>query len=881
MKKICLSLLLSIILICQCLSVSTVIAADVLTPEAELLAAIGLLKGDANGDFRLNDTITRAEYTALILRMLGHESLSTQMGNTTSFSDVPESHWASGYIRLASEMKLVNGMGNNRFEPDREVNFQEAVKIMVCALGYGPLAEKDGGFYQGYSKWAIRLKLLNGVRTSGQFTRKDACSLIENALTVDIVGVLGDVVSGENILTKCLDLTQMRGTVTATEGVGGENLGKGYIEISGKRYKTRHILREELFACEVEFYVFERNSGEEEIYYIKVMEDENRLDISYKDILPTTTLSTFKYRNNKNTVTKNLSDSLVIYYNGEKVTSKNMNQSLLMPDIGNVVLCDAGKDNVYDVAIVTSYRTMVVNYYGHETIYDVYGNHLSVTPEKTQVFYGEDEIELENLQKGDIICVAVSLSGEKAKIYKTDEVLGGYIYEKGTNEDGETFYGIKLEDESVREAVVSKSFLDAISLNKAPDILKISKQKIYVALNYFGEIADAWNDEITDPLGLRYGFLIDAGIKGDFGDELKIKLLTANNRFEVLQIPQNGRITFGRMDNGIYKETKETASAVKTLLGGNSIDRSLVRYRLNEEGKLTQLYLPDESQNPNNFSEDVSRYFATYRQGVLDQKYLLSSNTVVFSMPEGDTYEAVMAAGKYQSFLSDGQSRYCTLYDVDNGVVGAVVIHGAPAVRYDSNEEGFEKTLSYASSPVLFISDSGYTRAEDGDSYKNVRGFQDGKEVSVMLADNLSEDVGSMSQLTAGTVVQYETNSYTKLNALNAQDPEQMIMFQKIFDFNNNQTSGILWDHDIIVKTAPEIMTVWGVLSDVDPAYITIEVEDDSNTIPYVMAVLGNSTFMKYDSDEMKFSLINAKEIVPGQRVYLCRRGNKQDIVVY
>ena len=76
-------------------------------------------------------------------------------------------------------------------------------------------------------------------------------------------------------------------------------------------------------------------------------------------------------------------------------------------------------------------------------------------------------------------------------------------------------------------------------------------------------------------------------------------------------------------------------------------------------------------------------------------------------------------------------------------------------------------------------------------------------------------------------------------------------------------------------------MTVWGVLSDVDPAYITIEVEDDSNTIPYVMAVLGNSTFMKYDSDEMKFSLINAKEIVPGQRVYLCRRGNKQDIVVY
>ncbi len=882
MKKICLCLLLSAILICQCLFKAPFVnASDNLTPEAELLSAIGLLKGDGNGDFRLNDTITRAEYTALILRMMGYELLSNQMGDSTPFTDVPKEHWSSGYVRLASELKLVNGTGNNLFEPDREISYKEAVKIMVCALGYGVLAEKDGGYFDGYSRWALRLNLLKGIKSSGTFTRENACSLIENALTVDILDAMGEVVSGENVLTKYLGFTAMEGIVTGTEGISETKINKGYIEISGKKYKTRYSSPEELFACEVEFYVYERNSAEEEICYIKVKENENRLDISYKEILDTTTLNEFKHLENKRVQTRKLSDSLIIYYNGEKVSSKYMDKSLLTPDLGNVVLCDADLDNVYDLAIVSSYRTMVVNYYGHETIYDIYGKHLAVDTDKTEVFAGNEQIEIENLEKGNVICVAQSISGEKTRIYKTDEILSGYLFEKGINDYGDDFYSIKQEDGTARELVISKSYRDALDAKKATDILSFGKQKINVALNFFGEISDAWYDETDEPLALRYGFLIGAGRTGTINGGLQIKVLTANNRFEIFEVPSGERITFGRMENGTYRTAKETTNTVYIALGKEDTQRQLIRYRLDENNKLTQLYLADEQKNPGNFSEDVPRFFATYRQSVLDQKYYISSDTVVFSMPRDSIYENVMAAGKPQNFFSDGQSRFCTLYDVDNGVVGAVVIDGAPAVRYDSNEEGYEKTLSYSSSPVMFITKSLFSRADDGEFYMNVEGYEDGKQVSVMVADNLSQSDEEISKLTPGTVIQYETNSYIKLNAKDADKPEQMVMVEKIFNFNNNETSGILWNHDIIVEKNPEIITIWGVLKEADPAFLTIEVENEGETDAYVMAILNNSTFMKYDSDKKEFSLISAKEIVPGQRVYLCKRGNKQDIVVY
>lgn len=883
MKKLYLCLSFALVLICQCLFAAPGISAadDSISQEAELLAAIGLLKGDENGDFRLDDTITRAEYTALILRMLGHESLSNQMGTQTGFDDVGENHWASGYIRLANELKLISGTGNNCFEPDRSVNLQEAVKMMVCALGYGPMAEKDGGYYAGYSKWALRLKLLKGVSDSGEFTRRDACSLIENALTVNMVNALGEVVSGENVLTSCLNLTAMKGVVTGTNNIGEQDLDEGFIEISGKVYKTRHLFDEELFACEVEFYVYERNAGEEEIYYIHVKENENRLNISYKEILDTTSLSEFKYRKGGREQTEKLADSLIIYYNGEKVNSKNISEALLKPDLGNVILCDAEKDGIYDIAIVTSYRTMVVNYYGHDTVYDVYGKHLLVNPDDIDIFYRNEKIKIEDLEKGDVISVAESISGEKIKIYKSNDVYSGYICEKGINENEDTYYGFENESGEVMELVVAKSYQEALDANLVTNVLTLGKQRTYVALNFFGEISDAWTDEMSDPTALHYGYLIAASADEPFQNVLAIKVLTANNRFEIFEIAKNDSITFGRMVNGTYRQTKEGTGVVYQTLGGNDTNRQVIRYRLNEEGKLTQLYLADTEKTPNTLSEDVPKFFATYRQGVLDQKYYIDSSTVVFSMPRDDVYEDVMAAGKYQSFFSEGQSRYCTLYDADNGAVGAVVIHEAPAIRYDSPDEGFEKILSYASSPVLFINGSRFAKAEDDEFYMNINGFQEGKKVTVTVSDNLSRDSENSGKLTAGTVIQYETNSYIKLNAMDADKPEQMIIFEKIFDFNNNDTSGVLWNHDIIVEKAPEILTIWGRLSAVDAAYCSIEVQNGDKTESYVMAILNNSTFMKYDSDKKEFIPINMQEIVPGQRVYICKRGNKQDIVVY
>lgn len=51
------------------------------------------------------------------------------------FSDVPETFWGYKYIKELTEKNILSGTGNNLFEPERTINREEFVKIIVLALG--------------------------------------------------------------------------------------------------------------------------------------------------------------------------------------------------------------------------------------------------------------------------------------------------------------------------------------------------------------------------------------------------------------------------------------------------------------------------------------------------------------------------------------------------------------------------------------------------------------------------------------------------------------------------------------------------------------------------------------------------------------------------
>jgi len=143
--------------------------------EISVLSAIGIMNGDSDGSFKPDNTMTRAEFCAVIVRFLGVPD--SGVGNAqTIFTDVPQLHWASGYIMMAYSAGLINGVGDDKFDPESDITYEQAIKIIVSSLGYAPKAASMGGYPNGYIMVAAQEKI-----TIGKLTLTDAAKRVEIA----------------------------------------------------------------------------------------------------------------------------------------------------------------------------------------------------------------------------------------------------------------------------------------------------------------------------------------------------------------------------------------------------------------------------------------------------------------------------------------------------------------------------------------------------------------------------------------------------------------------------------------------------------------------------------------------------------------------------
>ncbi len=169
------------------LSISVCANAAVMTEEQQNeLVNMGIITGDPNGDLRLNDTITRAEAIKMICAA---GNIDTSIIETNAFPDVQENHWAYSYIAAAKAIGLVAGNENGNFNPESNVTNEEIVKMLVCLLGYEPMAYGLGGYPAGYTAVAAKIGLTKGMHFSvnSPAIRNDVGILIHNALNISIM----------------------------------------------------------------------------------------------------------------------------------------------------------------------------------------------------------------------------------------------------------------------------------------------------------------------------------------------------------------------------------------------------------------------------------------------------------------------------------------------------------------------------------------------------------------------------------------------------------------------------------------------------------------------------------------------------------------------
>ncbi|MGO4110639.1 S-layer homology domain-containing protein [Paenibacillus sp. YAF4_2] len=154
----------------------------------EELTALGIINGYADGTFKPDNTITRAELAKVVIVATGNQSAANLMANTApSFKDVKKGAWYTGYINAAAAKGFIQGYNGN-FRPNDTIKFEEVTAILVRALGY-----KDK-YLSGSWPYNVLLQgdevgLFDGVEMANgtNATRGVVAELTENSLGANLV----------------------------------------------------------------------------------------------------------------------------------------------------------------------------------------------------------------------------------------------------------------------------------------------------------------------------------------------------------------------------------------------------------------------------------------------------------------------------------------------------------------------------------------------------------------------------------------------------------------------------------------------------------------------------------------------------------------------
>lgn len=98
----------------------------------ETIANKLIVEGYEDGSFGPDRSITRAEFATVIVRSLG---LSSKTG-TSSFSDVKADDWFANAVGLAAEAGIVNGYEDGTFKPNQTITREELAAMVVRASTY-------------------------------------------------------------------------------------------------------------------------------------------------------------------------------------------------------------------------------------------------------------------------------------------------------------------------------------------------------------------------------------------------------------------------------------------------------------------------------------------------------------------------------------------------------------------------------------------------------------------------------------------------------------------------------------------------------------------------------------------------------------------------
>ena len=160
------------------------------------LAEADIIRGTSENTFSPGKNITRADFAILLVRAFGLSGEASE-----NFADVDPQAYYARELAIAKENRIIDGVGGNRFQPDRTISRQDMLLILARTLNNReiPLTQADGaalaGFsdaaqISGYAMDAVALMAKNGLVAGDQgrlrpldpATRAETAVLLERVL---------------------------------------------------------------------------------------------------------------------------------------------------------------------------------------------------------------------------------------------------------------------------------------------------------------------------------------------------------------------------------------------------------------------------------------------------------------------------------------------------------------------------------------------------------------------------------------------------------------------------------------------------------------------------------------------------------------------------
>jgi hypothetical protein len=98
-----------VLALCLTFPLTTPAAAAEQSEVLQVLALLGVMNGDENGNLNLSNSVTRAQFAKMCIAASPMKEQGQYPTGLSPFPDVPASHWASGYITAARDAEGMDG----------------------------------------------------------------------------------------------------------------------------------------------------------------------------------------------------------------------------------------------------------------------------------------------------------------------------------------------------------------------------------------------------------------------------------------------------------------------------------------------------------------------------------------------------------------------------------------------------------------------------------------------------------------------------------------------------------------------------------------------------------------------------------------------------